>query len=260
MQATQQSAKEYLKREFHRRMEQNPHYSLRSFAQMLDLNPGELSEILRGKRRLSLTSAQKVIKNLGFTEKEKKQFLLNLSLEKTGIEFVENEADRQHHLNEKVFRLFSNWTTLHTLLLLDLKFHQWTPVWIAKKFGISTAEAKYNMDILEELGLITFDNRQNAKSCEEIIETHSEVPSLAIRKYHQAILQEASKAIENQKLNQRQMMGIGLAINKKDLIKIKKEVSDFLDLILRKYRKKKGDEIYYLETALFKLTKDEDSL
>ena len=66
---------EYLKSELERRLGQNSSYSLRAFARDLQISPGNLSEIVKGKRPLSKKNAQKIAGSLGLNPIEEEAFL-----------------------------------------------------------------------------------------------------------------------------------------------------------------------------------------
>ncbi len=51
-----------LKNELARRIEQNPQYSLNSFARTLGVSPATLSLVLNNKQPLSLKNANKILK------------------------------------------------------------------------------------------------------------------------------------------------------------------------------------------------------
>jgi transcriptional regulator with XRE-family HTH domain len=54
----------YLKAEFRRRHKRNPSYSLRAFAQYLEISPSFLSQVLSGKRSMGVLTLSKVSKRL----------------------------------------------------------------------------------------------------------------------------------------------------------------------------------------------------
>jgi len=58
----------------------NRRYSLRAFAQKLDLSPGNLSQIINGKRGLSEKKALEICKTLNLNKEDKRVFLTSLSL------------------------------------------------------------------------------------------------------------------------------------------------------------------------------------
>lgn len=56
---------EVLVSEFKRRQRRNPHYSLRALARAVGLSSGFLSQILRGRRRMSLGRGVELVVALG---------------------------------------------------------------------------------------------------------------------------------------------------------------------------------------------------
>src|SRR3954468_13014795 len=77
------SSQTFLSEELARRMKSNPRYSQRAFARQLGLSAGELSEILRGKRSLSLRSALRVASSLGLSPSETRHLITLAQLEKS---------------------------------------------------------------------------------------------------------------------------------------------------------------------------------
>ncbi|WP_413288093.1 hypothetical protein [Bdellovibrio sp. HCB337] len=73
--------RDILKAQFQRRKEFNPRYSLRSFAVKLDLAPSKVSEVLSGKKKLSVERLEDIAKRLQLQGKEKEIFLLSAELE-----------------------------------------------------------------------------------------------------------------------------------------------------------------------------------
>lgn len=57
----QRSIREVLEKELQERKKINPRYSLRSYAQQLNISASALSEILKGTRALSRTKAQSIV-------------------------------------------------------------------------------------------------------------------------------------------------------------------------------------------------------
>ena len=56
-------------------------------------------------------------------------------------------------------------------------------------------------------------------------------------------------------MHERELSGVGFAVDVNLLPQIKKEISAFQDQLLSKYSKGKRKEVYFLEMILFKLTK-----
>lgn len=55
---------EYLKSQFDKRLEKNTHYSLRSFARWLSIDPSFLSKVFSRQKVLSLEFAEKIVTKL----------------------------------------------------------------------------------------------------------------------------------------------------------------------------------------------------
>lgn len=79
------SAQKFLAQEYSRRRNINPRYSQRAFARQIGLSPGELSEVLSGKRRLSLKSALRIARAMGLTATETKHLVHLAQVEKSRI-------------------------------------------------------------------------------------------------------------------------------------------------------------------------------
>ncbi|HAG92455.1 MAG TPA: hypothetical protein DCL41_11310, partial [Bdellovibrionales bacterium] len=62
-----QNAVEMLNSEFNKRKGRNPNFSLRSFAKWLKISPAQLSQMMTGKRPITINSAQKIGDRLGLS-------------------------------------------------------------------------------------------------------------------------------------------------------------------------------------------------
>jgi plasmid maintenance system antidote protein VapI len=65
-----------------RKKQLNKKFSLRALAQKLDLSPGNLSQVISGKRGLSEKKAQEICKTLDLSKEEKAAFLTSLNISK----------------------------------------------------------------------------------------------------------------------------------------------------------------------------------
>lgn len=252
------SLQDFLHRELDRRIETNPRYSMRSFARSLKMSPGELSEILRGKRGVSLKSVMKVATSLGLTKSETKYLVgLHHNEQQVSAGWIEEEETNKspaHQVDEDLFKLISKWYHLAILNLMDLKSFKWDARYISRKIGISPTQATLAMRQLLKMGLVEKVEGKVVASKDYVL-SPSGIPSEAIKSYHHEILTKAKEAIDTQAVEEREMVGLGLACKTKDLKAMKEEISSFVDHLYEKYGTKNGEEVYFLETALFRLTK-----
>lgn len=254
------SIETFLSDELRRRVQLNPRYSLRAYAKNLKLSPGALSEILHGKRELSLKSVPGIAKAFGLNVEEGRH-LLRLALKSRAhkneaLQALERAAalKRNHHeLSSDLFALVSEWYHFAILNLLDCYRYEWNSTWISDRLGISRIQARLAMDLLVKLGLVIKDNGRYA-SRHEGVEFASEIPSAAVRQFHRQILQKAIASIDSQSLDERELSGCGFAVDPSHLSAIKKELGEFQERLIAKYAKGKKSEVYFLETVLFKMT------
>ncbi|MEZ4744339.1 MAG: hypothetical protein R3B45_18125 [Bdellovibrionota bacterium] len=84
-----------LKNQLRKRQEANSKYSLRAFAKMLELSPSKLSEVLSGKKKLSLTRIETLSLKLGLSDKERALFILSAQLESSSKNLDKDELKQQ---------------------------------------------------------------------------------------------------------------------------------------------------------------------
>lgn len=257
---------DFLSSELTRRVKVNPRYSQRGFARSLGLSPGELSEILRGKRRLGLKAALKVASALGLNSVETKHLVHLTQVEKSRSFNLETALTaepaplKSSELKEDMYLLLSEWFNFAILNLMDCNDFHWNAIWIAKRLGLTRMQAQVAMDRLLRLGLVKKDEITGRMvGVQDYVLTQADVPSEAVRNYHRQLLQKAIQALDLQPVNEREISGIGIALDPAKLESIKKEISEFLDKLAAKYSKGKRSEVYQLEMAFFKLTEGRDS-
>lgn len=255
-----ESAQNFLQEEFSRRVRANHRYSMRAFARSLGLSSGELSEILRKQRPISLKVATKISKAMSFNSIETIKFFelvdaekRNSFIEDTAENYVKASTQEQKKLDEDTFHLVSEWQHFAILNLLDCVDFRWDSSYVAKRLGLSQAQAQLAMNLLVRLNLV-YKKGNIYQGVKDIVLSPSGVTSSAVRKYHRQIMEKAIEAIELQKINERELSGVGFAVDTSHLLQIKKEISAFQDQLVAKYSKGKKQEVYFLEIALFKLT------
>jgi len=250
------SPKQFLSEELAKRQKANPRYSLRAFARHVGLSPGELSELLNGKRKLSVKSAVRVAKALSLNSTESKHLLYLAQLDRgDGLDILPGEtaAKTREEVSADLFELVSDWVCFAVLNLGDCAGFSWKPSFIAKRLGVTVQHVQLALDRLERVGLVKNNAGKRSIDREQVIATGN-VPSEAIRTYHKTMLAKAADALDFQKLNEREISGIGFAVDPKNIESLKKDISEFQEHLMEKYQNGKKTEVYQLEIALFRLT------
>lgn len=86
--------RDILKEQLQRRQELNPQFSLRSFAKKLGVSPSKISEVLSGKKKLSVGRLEELAERLNLRDKEKEIFLISGEIESSKVKNKE-ELERQ---------------------------------------------------------------------------------------------------------------------------------------------------------------------
>lgn len=262
-------AQDMLRSKFAERVASNRSYSLRSFARDLQLDPGFLSYLMSGKRKLSLSRAFEVSRRLKLGSDESQMFLAVVQAEnKPGSELAEHAisvlATLQkpkgiyQKLSLDIFALISEWYH-YAILELSLQDRvRLSPQSIAKRLGITTSEAKLALDRLLKLGLLQERNGRLCKS-DRHISPSGQIASTAIRKRHSQILEKAMQALRERPIEEREFQSITMSIDPSLLPEAKRRIQSFAWELCELLESKGHKEIYEFSMQLFSLEKKDRS-
>lgn len=236
------------------RRARNPAYSLRAFAGSCGVSPATMSQILSGKRPLTVKSAKRIAERLALAPDERSRLVRS-----AGPKRAERE-DRALGAREEIdldrFKAIADWHHYAILSLSELPGHQATPEWIAAKLGIPVSEARAALERLARLGLLTIERRKMRQVPKALVTPH-DVPSAALRRHHRQVLERALKALESVPVQWRDFGTLTMAIDPARLPQAKK--------IIRRFRQQlaaiceSGDKkaVYHFSTQFFPVTPPE---
>lgn len=253
------SARDFLRKEYERRLKANPRYSMRAFASSLKMGSGALSEILSGRRPLGLKSAERVARAMGLNREEARALYELTYLDKRPSLSPADEEDggrlaaRQKRLDDDAFDAIAEWHHFAILNLLDCEGFEWSASHVSKRLGIGFGAAQAAMQRLVRLGLVKLEGKK-ARGVRDVVLSPSGAPSEAVRSYHRRMLAKAAEALDTAPIGSRELAGTGFALDPARLSEIKREIAQFHDRIASKYGKGRRTEVYYLQSALFSLT------
>ncbi len=248
-----QSPQERLVYEFSKRRERNENFSLRSFAKWLGVSPGQLSQMMAGKRTVTFKTMKKIGDRLGLSPSEKKSMFAAIL---KGRNLLDSPQERKVlKLQDDQFRVIADWYHLAILSLTRLEGAKADPRWISRRLGISQEQASLGLQRLERLGII--QTKPKFQQTSDPIEAVSDVPSEAIRKYHKQNLNLAIEKIDLVAVHLRQFQSISFPTNPKKIGALKKLIDDFLEQAIESVEQEKGTEVYNLNVQLFPVTKIE---
>jgi len=146
----QERPNQWLKFEFNRLREQNPEYSLRSFAKFLQLSSGRLSEYMNNKRQITPTAAKKIASILNYDESLTNSFLNCIALyrknrknlKKSLAQIVHHSENQEYNFNLLTIPVVKSQLPLVKNMVHDFK------VKLEKELGKElTPENKYQISI-----------------------------------------------------------------------------------------------------------------
>ena len=233
----------YLKSGFEQRKAKNQSYSLRAFANYLGVGIATLSDVINDKRGLSPKNRKKVCQRLKLSPLVTEQFLATESKDLALDKLV---------LEDRKFRLISDWYHYAILELSYIKDHKASVGWIAKKIGIAKTTAKDALARLVKLQLLKIENNCLIQTTPPL-KTTDNIPSLAIRKRHQKLMDMAQESIDHDPIDKRYFYEITIAVDPDKIEEAEKMMVKSIRRIAKKLESGRPTEIYSLGTQLFPL-------
>lgn len=247
------------------RSAKNSSYSLRAFARDLELSPSRLSQILNKKKGLSEEAAVALAEKLGLSDREQSYFVLSAKSQHSRSLKVKAEATKDLKdimspklksmpINNREFELAHSWYHMAILELMELRDCEHSPEWFAKKLNIKKIIVKNALERLEKIGWIKL---QNGSYCAnfEANESPNDLPSDAIKKFHDDMLKKAEAALFTDDINHREFQNMTLAFSLAQMQEAKEAIRSFQKEFAKKFYPdtQERDSVYQLSVQLFRL-------
>lgn len=237
-----------LKKELASRCEKNPSYSLRSFAQSLQISHSTLSQVLSGKRPLTAKSQKQMASALGISS----------------LDFIEENKPTEPNFENKFdkvdidhFDLLADWHHDAILELTHLKAFKPDYRWIALVLDLNVYQVELAVERLFKLGYLKLEKNGKWRDV-SVNNTNNYVgdfTNMALRKYQKGLLQKSQNSLENVPREFRDHTSMMLHFSKKDLKRAKEMIREFRTELLNFSEKNKNpDEVYALSVSFFPLS------
>jgi uncharacterized protein (TIGR02147 family) len=255
----------YLRGVLAERVSRNPLYSLRSMAKHFQVSPSLLSDVLRGRKGLSIKTSLKVARKLELDPRETEYLGLLVQHEKAETK-VDREAvlqriqafrqnENKRDLSLDAFRMIADWYHIPILEMTGLDRFKFTPRAIAQRLGITEVEAHAAIERLERLELLEKKEGGGWKKTHFRGIFQSQAANSALKHLHRQMLERAITALETQ-TNQEKFVGSEtFCIDIAQLPEARTRIESFFDEMVRLFGEgKRFSETYHLGVQLFKLT------
>jgi len=266
MEKTNLFYKQFLQEELAKRCEKNPSYSLRAFAKVCNLSPGELSQILSGKRIPTYKVAQKILGGLDLSPQEESQFLGSLALkhQSRGLKRLNKvfkemkSAPVPKAINIDLFRVIGDWYHYAVLMLTYVEGFKPSPKWIAAQLLISEIEAKLAVERLIKVGLIEERDGTYVSTEEHITTADKHLTTPALKKHTKQSLEKAVYSLENDPIEDRSHTYMTMAIDPLKINEAKKLIEEFTNKMSAYLESGRRTRVYEFGVYLYPLQKKED--
>lgn len=251
-------------------MQVNPHYSLRSFARDLDVGHSWLSEFLAGKKGLSEATAEKIVTILSLSRQDAELFKLSsrAAHARSGAERARALSELKQIQPKKIRKVKAQefaragcWYHLAILELTELPDFKHHELDIAQRLRLPKSTVSRALDELVSHGHLKIENgKMQAVSAQS--ESDMDIPSIAIRQFHEQILQLGQRALHEQIVDQREFMSTTLAFNTDRMAEAKKAIREFQNYFSKEFYQETDnkDSIYQMSMQFFRMDKKGNSV
>jgi uncharacterized protein (TIGR02147 family) len=247
-------------------------FSYRSFALEAGLSASLLKDILTGRQNLTIASMQKYAKAMNLSENETEYFealvRFNNSSENSEKNRYFGEMVRLRgrsavrFLDIKEYEYFSKWYHAVVRELVTRKDIGDNPEIIAKMVypRLTEAQVRKSIALLSQLDLIYKDDTGLWHATDKVISSEYEVQSVALKNYHNEMLERARFALDHFPGNAREFQGLTLSAGSQTFGRIKERIRAFSDELLSMVANdtESPDRVFQVNIHLFPFTEQEE--
>jgi uncharacterized protein (TIGR02147 family) len=251
--------REFLKKAYDEKQSKNPRYSLRAFARDLEISTSQMVDVLNGKQGLSVETAQRVAKKLGWKPELREKFCALVQAQhgrsqlqrKAGLDRL--KKSRFTKVNEDVFSYIADPDHLAILEMISWFKPPLSEATMAGKLGLPLVQLKESLARMQRLKLI--DQKEGTWiSAMPDVETFDDIPSTAIRQYHLRMLEKSKKAT-HLAVDERELQSLILSCPKKRLPELRQKIREFCSEF-NADKSDPPDTVFALNIQLFPLTRE----
>lgn len=244
----------YLQTELTQRCKRNPRYSLRAFAEYLQMDASSISQIISGKRRASTKVIEKIAERLSIHPEQKALFLA--AANKKAAAAAQPSADYQL-LAQDTFHFISDWYHYAILELISVDGFQNKPSWIARMLGITVSEASAAVERMVRLELIREEEGALVRSHKFVTNFAPGMTSAALKNLQRDIVSKALRAIDEVPQEEKDITSMTMAIDVSKLDDARKMIAKFRRELCAHMEDGRQSRVYNLGIQLYPVSKKE---
>lgn len=235
----------------------NPHYSLRSYAKLLEIHSSTLSQVLNGKRTLPVKNATVVVDKLKLGPKDRTLFFESLYRIKTKLDDIKiSPNDDRFVLDESYSKVIAEWEHYAVLTLFDIAGFTAKQDEIADRLGISLSRAEVVLNNLLTCGLLAISLNGTLIKSHANVRTTEDVKSVALELSHIETLEMAKTKLQEVEVELRDFSAMTIAMDIERMHEVKTVIREFRQKISALLKDGKKTEVYQLAIQFYPLTKN----
>lgn len=261
-----QTAESYqimLRSELVSRIAHNSKYSLRCFARQLNLSSAYVSQVLNGKRMLSIETAALIGEKLKWPENRAQRFVLLVQLARTTD--VKSQAALRQKLNpaklnfteiqQEQINALSDWRFAAVLELTEVEGFQSCERWIARRLGITVIESSDILYQLMRAKLLEVDDLGSFRKTNQYAAMTGPQAKRAIQTYHRGALKRAERAVGDP-IENREFRSLTVSTDPSRLMEFKRRIRGFEDEMTAFMEDGPRKGVFQFSIQLFRIDRD----
>lgn len=214
----------FIQSEYEKRKEKNPRYSMRAYANALNIEHSTLSKILAQKRPLTFETANKILSALDIQTSIKNSLLLTLS-DPSSYEGKREDSEYVTLTEEELEKTY-RWYFFAILSALEIPTIKPTSEGLAEFLELDSQVTQSSVSLLIKMGAIQKNKNNELELTGKCYTTTNEVKSSALVRAHVDHMEQAIRYIESSK-KQSDYSGMTVAIPIEKLSEAKRRIKEF---------------------------------
>lgn len=256
----------YLKDAYQHMKATMPQFSFRYFAKRAALNsPSFLKMVVDGVRKLTPKMTERFITALGLKGLEAEYFRLLVRYNQATTDAQRNrsladlrrimEQRKANALSFAQYDYLSRWFAPAIREMIPCRGFSPKPAEIARALfnQITPDEARAAVDLLSKLGLIALRGGRLVQTTPHL-RTDDSIVHLAIKNYHRQMLAQASRSIERQRPEERELRALMIGIDPAKIPEAKRRIQSFIEEMRGLLQSTNPRQVYQLGVQFFGMT------
>ena len=238
----------FLKHKFAEIKKTNPLFSIRAFAQRAGLSSGAMSEIINGKRSVSVKLAEKISIHLKLNPTERALFFAEIQQKRAHLGL--DKKREVTFLSRNQFQFLTESHHFALLCLVRTKDFRYDLSWISRRLGISEAKTKSSIERMLFLKMLKVENN-SLQVTNGLFSTTDDIKDVSIQAAHVDGLNMAKRSLLRDSPLKRDFTALSFPADPELIPLVKEKIRLFQDEIEALFENRNNTEVYKLAVYFF---------